>query len=257
MLWSNNRATLQGGALGGLTTEWIAFLEVVYLRLLHRIRRRWPDWSAGNCREADRWIIAKGAMISTGMGCAARRCPRGLPGAVAIVVALRQPVRRAVPVTPSTSKLHQPLGRKSDHLGQQIGIGGLLHELALGHRSHRSSLAPRIRLASATGPTGKSPMTIAKPPARYGARDARAGGFTAAQIHHHQGHDRECSASRWNLKAHASSSQPISQSSGAGRRDGVAQPSPTRRSANGQAHLSKPCMWFSLVRKGAALPSTG
>jgi hypothetical protein len=40
--------------------ELIACPEVVWLAVRYRIHRRWPDRSAGNCRKADRRIIAQG-----------------------------------------------------------------------------------------------------------------------------------------------------------------------------------------------------
>jgi hypothetical protein len=61
------------------------------------------------------------------------------------------------------------LGGKADHLAQQIGIGGLLHERAqvhhvVGHRWFLGCVG-----VSQPDPTGELPVTTAKPPARYGA----------------------------------------------------------------------------------------
>jgi len=40
-------------------------------------------------------------------------------------------------------------------------------------------------------PTGESPVTTAKPPARYGAICGRAcGRLCSTELHHHWGHDR-------------------------------------------------------------------
>ena len=66
-----------------------------------------------------------------------------LPVAVAIAVALDQPLRALLAEAGAGQaahlQLHQPLGGKADHLAQQIGVGGLLHEAAqvhhlVGHR---------------------------------------------------------------------------------------------------------------------------
>ncbi|UWU81605.1 hypothetical protein N2603_37070 [Bradyrhizobium huanghuaihaiense] len=66
-------------------------------------------------------------------------------------------------------QLHQPLGGEADHLAQQIGIRGLLHERAqvhhiVGHRWFLGCVG-----VSQPDPTDESPVTTAKPPARYGA----------------------------------------------------------------------------------------
>jgi hypothetical protein len=45
-------------------------------------------------------------------------------------------------------------------------------------------------LISQPNPTGDSPVTTAKPPARYSAMEsARPGDFATAELHHHSGHD--------------------------------------------------------------------
>jgi len=60
-----------------------------------------------------------------------------LPVAITVAVALHQAVgilrtmRRAC--QRADLQLHQPLGGKSDHLAQQIGVRGLLHERAQVH----------------------------------------------------------------------------------------------------------------------------
>src|SRR5215204_1050708 len=49
---------------------------------------------------------------------------------------------------------------------------------------------PRCVLISQPNPTGDSPMTTAKPPARYSAMEsARAGDFATPELHHPSGHD--------------------------------------------------------------------
>jgi hypothetical protein len=75
-------------------------------------------------------------------------------------------------------QLHQALGRKADHLAQQIRIRGLLHEGAKVHHlvGHRWFL--ESGWCQQPDLTDESSMTTAKPPARYGAVwGARAGGF--------------------------------------------------------------------------------
>ena len=66
-----------------------------------------------------------------------------LPVAVAVAVALGQPLRALLAIAGAGQaahlQLHQPLGGKADHLAQQIGVGGLLHQRAqvhhlVGHR---------------------------------------------------------------------------------------------------------------------------
>ena len=66
-------------------------------------------------------------------------------------------------------QLHQTLGGKADHLAQQIGIRGLLHEPAQVHHvvGHRWFLESGC--VSQPDLTDESSMTTAKPPARYGA----------------------------------------------------------------------------------------
>jgi hypothetical protein len=75
-------------------------------------------------------------------------------------------------------QLHQAMGRKADHLAQQIRVRALLdqrpqvHHL-IGHRYFLES-----GWCQQPDPIGESSMTTAKPPARYGAIEgARAGSF--------------------------------------------------------------------------------
>ena len=80
----------------------------------------------------------------------------GLPIAITIAVALRQPVRALLPVaSPGQAgdlHLHQAFGGEADHLAQHIRVGGLLDQRLQVHHlvGHRS--VPRIRLVSATRP---------------------------------------------------------------------------------------------------------
>jgi hypothetical protein len=77
-----------------------------------------------------------------------------------------------------------------DHLAQQIGVGGLLHERPQVHHviGHRWSL--RLQVGVSTRPYRKAPMTTAKPLARYSAIDgALASGFATAELHHLLGRD--------------------------------------------------------------------
>jgi hypothetical protein len=70
------------------------------------------------------------------------------------------------------------LGGKADHLAQQIGITGLLHERAQVHHVVGHRWFPGCVGVSQPDPTGELPVTTAKQPARYGAiRGARPGGF--------------------------------------------------------------------------------
>src|SRR3954454_5123164 len=96
-----------------------------------------------------------------------------LPDPVAVAVALGQTLRLLLAIgRPGLAfdfQFHQPLGGKPDHLAQQIGIRGLLHERAqvhhiVGHRWFLGCVG-----VSQPDPTGELPVTTAKPPARYGA----------------------------------------------------------------------------------------
>src|SRR5215212_9882635 len=68
-----------------------------------------------------------------------------LPGALPIAVALRQTLWALLAIGGSGQtgdlQLHQALGRKADHLPQQVGVGGLLYERAQAHDlvGHRQS----------------------------------------------------------------------------------------------------------------------
>ncbi len=80
-----------------------------------------------------------------------------LPVAVAIAVALGRPQRVLLAIAGagrrSHLQLHQPLGGKADHLAQQIGVGGLLHERAQVHHvvGHRCFLQVELQQPDPTG----------------------------------------------------------------------------------------------------------
>src|SRR6201996_7040990 len=105
------------------------------------------------------------------------RAGAGLPIAVAIAVALHQALNALLAVARARHgadlQLHQTLGRKTDHLAQQIGIRGLLHERAQVHHlvGHRWLL--ESGWSSQPDPTDESPVATAKPAARHGAMGAR------------------------------------------------------------------------------------
>ena len=69
-----------------------------------------------------------------------------LPVPVAIAVALGEPVGRALAKAGAglgaDLHLHQPLGGEGDHVAQDVGVGGLLHERAKVHHlvGHRGFL---------------------------------------------------------------------------------------------------------------------
>src|ERR1700761_4040714 len=91
---------------------------------------------------------------------------RRLPVAVAIAVALHQALNALLAVARARHgadlQLHQTLGRKTDHLAQQIGIRGLLHERAQVHHlvGHRWLL--ESGWCSQPEPTDESPKATAK-----------------------------------------------------------------------------------------------
>src|SRR5690606_1514754 len=89
------------------------------------------------------------------------------PVPVAIAVALGQTKRVLLAISGAGGRthlhLHQPLGGKADHLAQEIGVGGLLHQRAqVDHVvGHRCSFRKGVGLA--TRPYRKAPMTAALP----------------------------------------------------------------------------------------------
>ena len=86
-----------------------------------------------------------------------RTSPR-LPVSVTIAVALDQSLGALLAVgrTGQAAHLqfHQPLGRKADHLAQQIRVGALLHEATQGHHlvGHRGSLGSGVGCRNPTLP---------------------------------------------------------------------------------------------------------
>ena len=69
-----------------------------------------------------------------------------LPVPITIAVALDQTLGALLAVGRASQaadlQLHQPFGRKADHLAQQIDVGALLHQPAQGHHlvGHRGAL---------------------------------------------------------------------------------------------------------------------
>ena len=101
------------------------------------------------------------------------RAGTGLPDPVAVTVALGQTLGALLAIgCPSLAfdfQLHQTLGGKADHLAQQIGIRGLLHERAqvhhvVGHRWFFGCVG-----VSQPDLIGELLVTTTKPPTRYGA----------------------------------------------------------------------------------------
>ena len=89
----------------------------------------------------------------------------GLPGPVAVAVALSEPLRALLPIGGAGQRadlqLHHALGGEADHLAQDVGVGGLLHERAkvhyfVGHRQFLGCVG-----VSQPDPTGESSMTTA------------------------------------------------------------------------------------------------
>ena len=117
-----------------------------------------------------------------------------LPVPVTIAVALGEPQRVLLAIGSAGGgpylQLHQPFGGKADHLAQQIGVRGLLHEGAQAHHvvGHRWLL--ESGWCSQPDPTEESPVTreAARPLRRY--EGARTGGFATAELHHHRGRDQ-------------------------------------------------------------------
>jgi hypothetical protein len=72
-----------------------------------------------------------------------------LPVAVAIAVALIDPLGRALPARSAGERadlhLHQALGGEADHLAQKIGVRGLFQKRAKRHHLVGHRLVPRLR----------------------------------------------------------------------------------------------------------------
>ncbi len=68
--------------------------------------------------------------------------------------------------------LHQPLGGEGDHLAQEVGVGGLLHQPAKVHHlvGHRRFLGLRLRFTTRT--YRKIDDDHRKPLARYSAMES-------------------------------------------------------------------------------------
>jgi hypothetical protein len=80
--------------------------------------------------------------------------------------------RRPRPSLAFNFQLHEPLGGKADHLAQQIGIWGLLHERVQVYHIVGDRRFLGCAGVSQPDPTGELPVTTAQPPARYGAISA-------------------------------------------------------------------------------------
>ena len=122
------------------------------------------------------------------------RAGAGLPDPLPVAAALGQTVGVLLAVDrPGLAfdfQLHQTSGGKADHLAQQIGVWGLLHERAQVHHvvGHRWLL--ESGWCQQPDPTGEPPVTTAKPSARYGAIGGRAcGRLCSTELHHLRGHD--------------------------------------------------------------------
>src|ERR1700760_1625089 len=105
-----------------------------------------------------------------------------LPGPVTVAIALRQTLGVLLAIgrsgQPGDLHLHQSLGCKADHLAQEVGIWGLLHERTKVHHlvGHRWFL--ESGWCQQPDPTGQSPVTTAsRPPATAQLGSARADGF--------------------------------------------------------------------------------
>src|SRR6202008_3652281 len=129
------------------------------------------------------------------------RTGAGLPDPVAVAVALGQTLGALLAVSRSglafDLQLHQPLGGKADHLTQQIGIRGLLHERAQVHHlvGHRWFL--ESGWCSQPDPTGESSMTTRQPARslrRYWGRASRAASLPPSYT---TPGDRTCCVPSW------------------------------------------------------------
>ena len=100
-----------------------------------------------------------------------------LPVAVALGQALGVFLAIGCPGLAFDFQLHQTLGGKADHLTQQIGVWDLLYERAQVHHigGHRWFLGC-VGL-SQPDPTGKLPVTTAKPPDRHGTANCIMSGM--------------------------------------------------------------------------------
>jgi hypothetical protein len=88
-------------------------------------------------------------------------------------------------------KLHQAMGRKPDHLAQQVRVGGLLDQRAKVHHlvGHRWLLGQVGVFATRSYRRfADDHCKAARSLQRY-LGGALASGFATAQLHHHPGHD--------------------------------------------------------------------
>src|SRR3954466_1587439 len=97
----------------------------------------------------------------------------GLPGPLAVAIALYHPGRVTHPMRRAGADLHlglhQPLGREAQHLADQVGIGALLDQLqqrhfVIGHRHLRARVLCRnsnhSRRSTVATPPGQPPLWI-------------------------------------------------------------------------------------------------
>ena len=91
-----------------------------------------------------------------------RSGPR-LPSPLAIAVALREPIRAPLAIGRAGQRpdlqLHQPFGGEADHLAQNIGVGGLLHQRAKVHHLVGHRWISSGAFVMQPDPTGEPPMT--------------------------------------------------------------------------------------------------
>ena len=122
-----------------------------------------------------------------------RAGPR-LPVAVAVAVALDQPLGALLAIAPRRSGRRPPAPsaarRQSRSSRAEYRRRGSSPPAREGSSSRRSSVVPRLRWSVATRPYRRIVDDHRKPLARYGAmRSALASGFATAELHHHRGHD--------------------------------------------------------------------
>ncbi len=143
-----------------------------------------------------------------------------LPVPLAIAVTLDQPGSALLAVAGAGQRpdldLHQPLGGKRDHIAQNIGVRGLLHERARVSSSLRSSVGSLVMSwSSQPDPNRESPVTAARPLPRYSAPEGRARSRPCSrQLHHYPAPRPTRSVDRCQLSAKSSMSifQPDSRS---------------------------------------------
>jgi len=118
--------------------------------------------------------------------------------AVPMAVALDEPIGgplaegRAGPG--ADLQLHQPLGGEGDHVAQDIGVEGLLHDRAkvhhlIGHREFLGCVANHN-----PNPTGEPPMAAASRSLATALRSALRERLAPTELHHLSGHDPGCAS---------------------------------------------------------------